>query len=280
MVRIFPRRITQIWIQGYEKIEKDIFRQNIHNWQILNQKWEYKLLDDTSLQDTCLRYSQECLEVYNSLEVVSKSDLGRIVDLYLNGGVYVDMDMYALRSLDSSKELNELIEKYENGIASNILGLSSNKASYIESYITVQSDMVLGNVITITNALNPLIKEYLDTMISNFKSTSKNYPRVIYINKTSGPMVFNRFMNNNLINNNKHNITYKIFDYNVFEPCDILGRCDITDNTLSIHKFEASWIGEKSKTCLKFIYQYKSCIYILIVLLMLYIICMIYRKIY
>ena len=269
----FDKNIIQIWIQGCNNITRDIYLQNKKNWKDFNPDWNYKCLGDVDLKKICYQYSQDCGLAYeNSKLVHTKVDLARVVFIYIYGGIYVDMDMYAFRPLSNNVELKNLIERYNSGESPNVLGLSRNKTNFIESMLFTQSKNTLGNVITISNRANPILKEYIDFMVTNITRVDTKLEKEFLINETTGPIIFNKFFNKNLIHGNKFKIDYEIFDPEIFEPCDVSGECSINNNTLAIHNFELSWISDKYKGLLNFYYSYKSIIYFIVLYLILYII--------
>ena len=273
---MFEKNIYQIWIQGCDKIEKEKYILNKKHWKLLNPDWNYHCLSDTDLEQACKMYSEKCHELYRKGTLHTKSDLGRLVLVYLYGGIYVDMDMYILRTLDSHKPLNDLIARYNSGESKNILGLSLNNVSKFESLLYVGKTKLLGNVITLSNSKNPILKEYIEHILDNLSNVDPN--QMMYVNHTTGPMIFNKFMNNNVINNNKFNIDYLVFSHDIFEPCSIGNVCEITDNTIAIHNFELSWLSKWQKDALYYYFRYKTYIYIIIIVLICFILQKVFKK--
>ena len=257
----FNKNIYQVWYQGYNNIENPNYIQNIDNWKILNPNWKYHFLDNDDLQSACQSYSEECLNAYNIAEVLhTKIDLGKLVMIYLNGGIMVDMDMYALRSLDSSKVITDIINTYEsNGIP--IIGLSLNNVNTIESYTINGTSITYNNAMVISSAKNPLLKVLIDHIINNINNyTGKEYTKTSYVQFTTGPRVFNQ-----VIDKNKKISEIISFDYTLFEPCKPgTTLCDITDNTLAIHNYEMSWVNPSMKKLISLYYHQKFDLIILL----------------
>ena len=158
----FQKNIFQVWFQGYENISKKDYIENSKNWKILNSTWNYYCIDDKFLESTCLKFSKECYDIYKSLPAMHmKIDLGRYVVLYIYGGIYVDMDAYALRSLDYSKYINNLIDEYETK-NNHIIGLSKIKTNFIESYFFVRKPIILNNAIMMSSKENPVLKNFIE----------------------------------------------------------------------------------------------------------------------
>jgi mannosyltransferase OCH1-like enzyme len=267
----FDKNIIQIWIQGYENIKKEVYLQNKKNWKDFNPDWTYRCLNHDDLKKICYLYSQECGQTYDKIDLVhTRVDLARVVFIYLYGGIYVDMDMYAFRPLNNNKQLMDIIARYNNGESKNILGLSLNKTNYIESMLFTGYKQTLGNVITISNKGNVLLKNYIDFMVTNITNVNMSLSPEFLINETTGPIIFNKFFNQNLINNNKFGIDYTLFNPEIFEPCDVSGECSINNDTLAIHNFELTWISDKYKWILKFYYTYKFPIYFILIYITIY----------
>lgn len=243
---IFKKNIFQIWFQGYNNITNPEFKTNIRNWKEMNSEWNYKCLDEYDLERLCQEYGKKCYEAYKKTHNMhTKIDLGRMVVMYLRGGIFVDMDMFAFRPLRYSKELNDLI----NSKKANILGLSKIYTHPLENLIAYQIYELYNNAVIISSKGNLILKKLIDEYIKNIIRTpnSKHMIDYMYVNQTTGPKAFNKIIQP-LINNidkTKHDI--KIFDYTVFEPCELNGKCNINKNTISIHRFEMSWMPKWGK---------------------------------
>ena len=73
------------------------------NWLISNRKYEYSLRNDTEINkyvNDNLK-DQKILDLYNSWEKnISRSDMYRSIILYLEGGIYADTDMEAIKDIE------------------------------------------------------------------------------------------------------------------------------------------------------------------------------------
>jgi mannosyltransferase OCH1-like enzyme len=247
----FNKNIYQVWYQGYENIENKSYKENIKNWKILNPDWNYNLLSDTELQIACATYSKECITAYNKAEAMhTKIDLGKLVMVYLYGGIMVDMDMYALRSLEISRQIKEIIKNYEDN-GEDIIGLSLSNVNIIESYLLNNTSIMHNNAMVISSPKNKFLKLLIDYIINNIDTYSgKGLDKSIYVQYTTGPRIFNQF-----VNNNKNSSKIISFDYKLFEPCIFGNECDIDTNTIAIHIYEGSWYSPTTK---KIASMYKS----------------------
>lgn len=265
MVNTFPRNIYQVWFQGCEVIEREEFSENVKNWETLNPEWNYFCLSDRDLREECRKYSDECLAVYDSYKVMhQKIDFGRYVTVYNNGGIYVDMDAYAVRSLNYSSYVNHIIDSYEKD-GKDMLGLSKLGITYLEAIIV---STYYNNAIMMSTPKNPTLGEYIEFVIaaSKLDQTQTHWFDHDAVQATTGPRTFNKFFW-------RKSMEDKIvgFPSHVFEPCRVGGVCDLNKETVSAHQFEASWLPAPLKTSAGFYNRNKSAIpFIILIIVLLY----------
>lgn len=247
----FPKNIYQVWFQGCSNITNERFTQNIKNWKLLNSDWKYHCLNDTDLKKLCNQYSPECGKAYSMAQVMhAKIDLGKLVAVYLNGGIMIDMDMYVLRSLSSSSEVNKIIDIYEK-TGEPVIGLSQLNLSYLESLISGHYTTFFNNAVIMSSPKNPYLKKYIDTIILNiYNNQNKDISNFNYINKTTGPINLNKY-----INTNQQEKNIIIFDSAIFEPCNAGHQCDISNDTIALHNPELSWTPTYIKKFAKLYYN-------------------------
>lgn len=77
---------------------------NALNWLIRNPQYEYSLRNDTEINEYVnknLKDKPEILNLYNNYKLnISRSDVYRTIILYLEGGIYADTDMEAIKDID------------------------------------------------------------------------------------------------------------------------------------------------------------------------------------
>lgn len=105
---MIPKYIHQIWIQGKTNIPKK-YLDRINSIKALNPDFTYILWDNDRILNS-LNQFPKLLEYYKNIEDIednninynaSRSDIGRILALYLYGGVYMDIDVSCIGSLNS-----------------------------------------------------------------------------------------------------------------------------------------------------------------------------------
>ena len=242
------KNIFQVWFQGCDKIEKNEFKENVKNWKILNPGWNYHCLNDSDLRKFCYAYSNKCGLAYDKAQFMhAKIDLGKVVSIYLYGGIMIDMDMFILRSLDTFPPVKEF---FKNSDKEDTLAVSKLNLNFIEHLVFSGNTESYNNAVILSTKNNKLLKIWIDKMVDAILSINEKYTNGgLYVHYTTGPKRFNTIFTSENLKLSKL-IT---FDYTIFEPCETMGTsCNVTNDTLSLHKFELSWIPE----------QYKSITYI------------------
>jgi mannosyltransferase OCH1-like enzyme len=93
-----------IW-QTYESEYKDLpplALECANSWQEKNPDWEYKYVSGKERAEFVLNnFGQEWFDIYNSYKTnILKADLWRYLCLYINGGLYVDLDILCKESIE------------------------------------------------------------------------------------------------------------------------------------------------------------------------------------
>jgi mannosyltransferase OCH1-like enzyme len=261
------KNIYHVWFQGCDKLTDSKSIINMKNWKDFNKDWNYECLDGSDLSRNCDLYSSRCGESYRkSRKMHTKIDLGRLVTIYLNGGMYIDMDMYILRPLSYNKDISQLILESKDG--SDILGVSKTIIEKYENYMLFGDSVpMVNNAMVLSSQGNPLLKHIIDGLVESiFKS--ENSSDMMYVSNTTGPMNFNKFFRQGT--KMFPEVKIKYFDSSVFEPCDITGKCMVTDQTISIHSFELSWLSKNVGYVCKMYVGNRYTILVVVLLLLWY----------
>jgi len=101
---VIPKRIVQTWPTH----NLGILRKVAKTWQDLNPTFTYTLFDDTECEELIRsNFAPRVQRAYKSIKAGAfKADLWRYCELYLNGGVYVDVDTVCLGSIDNIVDPN------------------------------------------------------------------------------------------------------------------------------------------------------------------------------
>jgi mannosyltransferase OCH1-like enzyme len=247
---VFLKKIAIVWFQGEHNIPKSIFKENLRNWRLLNPDWQVDLVDESMLKTACKNYSKECLDTFNSFKLLHmKIDFARYVLLYDSYSMYVDMDMYALRSLDNSETVSKFIQLAQEKDA---IGLSTVNLGEFESFCFSGKRYCINNAVMMASLKNPSIKKLIDTIIINSQKKEIDLRSNYYkIQNITGPSFINKFFHNQIIDN------VTIFPHYIFEPTQPFGDSDIREETVAIHKFEMTWISDSLKNLMAFYFQFK-----------------------
>lgn len=217
----FNKIVHQIWFQGKENIPKKYYNNIKTNKNIL-QDWQYIIWDDFSIQKLLEKMGKKYLDKYNNYKYLhQKVDYGRYCILYIYGGFYVDIDAYIIK--DPSYIINKF-KGYE-------VYLSYLNLYLYENLITIGETSTINNGIILAYPKSELMFNLINKCPDKTLFTFSKY---IEITMTTGPKIFSKFVNETK--------KVKIFNYDVFEPC-IRHKCDITNNTIVVHKHENSWIN-------------------------------------
>ena len=165
---------------------------------------------------------------------------------YIYGGMYIDIDMFILRSIDNLNILEKL--------NSNFLGLSCLNINTIESMFFCGKKKIINNAIMISNKNNYILKKLIIEIIDNYKKNKyRNTNDYSKIQKLTGPKFLNKFIYKNKFEKNIH-----LYPHYIFEPAPPFGLADIRESTIAIHLMELSWIQGNLKKLIKFYYCIKS----------------------
>jgi len=267
--QVFPKKIAMVWFQGESNIPKTIFKENLRNWRLLNPDWQVDLLDETRLRQICKDYSEECVKTFDSFDLLHmKVDFARYVSLYSEYTMYVDMDMFALRSLSNSDVILKLIDKYKFG---HFVGLSTVNINPIESVLFSGFKKCINNAMMITSPRNPVIKELVDTIIRENSDKEQDLRSNYYrIQNITGPLFVNRFFKPYL--QKKSKVVIELFPYYIFEPTQPFGDADIQESTIAIHKFEMSWISSDLKNVMRMYFKFKPFLIVIPFIFLVYLV--------
>lgn len=241
----FPKIIHQIYGFWDKKIPKNI-QNRIDKWKKLHPNYKYILWNKKTSRDFIKNNYNWFLKLYDMYQYeIQRADVIRYFILYYYGGIYSDIDLEPVKSLDY------LLEKYKNKKA--ILYRSSN------------SDL-LTNDFMISKPGNKFWKKVWHDLIlnHNFSSFSKHLT-VMY---TTGPL---------LIDNSYEEFTLKkkyiyIIESKYINNCDVSTIKPCYNSEAFLKRYEGnSWHGIDS-TILNIIYSYKNIIIIIILIITIIII--------
>lgn len=224
---MFPLIIHQIWFQSKNQIPEK-YHKNIERTRRSHPNFQYVLWDDQMIQamlqsNKTADVLNGCLEKYKSFKFLhQKVDFAKYIILYLYGGIYIDMDAYAIRSVEP---LMREFSNYQMIVCSTDMSLS-------ERLLVCRSPTFINNGIILAKpgatALKRLIRHIL-TLECHWPFNNQ----YSCIQHTTGPCVFSQILGDDP--------TIKLLAPEYLEPC-VRQRCQITANTYIVHQHAQTWI--------------------------------------
>lgn len=253
----FPKIIHQIWLQGENNIPSKHFK-NIKSIKEFNPQHKYILWDEISILEIIHKNKTWTKTYYSLIYLHQKVDYARYIILYLFGGLYIDIDVKAIKSFD---DLLEKHKKYD-------LIVSCLNINEFNSILQCQHQKCINNGVIISKPNVEVLKNMIEFVDIDNKCTDVT-PKTICINTTTGPLAFTTIIMKYIKSNKNNKILLLQPEY--LEPCT-LGICNSTKNTIIEHKHDGSWVPEWQYNLIKFYLEYTIST-IIITLLVLCIIC-------
>lgn len=223
-IGMIPKIIHYCWLSGNELPDKTL--RCISSWKKYLPDYEIMLWDLSRFDINRLNWTREA---YENKKFAFASDYIRFYALYNYGGIYLDSDVEVLRNMDNLLKLDFFCGyEYEGLPEAAIIG-SAKKQMW---------------------ALNCM--QWYEN--NNFKNMDGSF------NMKVAPVIFQsgleKVLGEKLIDKNQVeyyvNDTYCIFPYDYFSPKNSFnGNVSVTDNSYTIHHFNADWAQKNKKIKLK-----------------------------
>lgn len=248
---MIPKCIHQIWFQGAERVPPQ-YKENVMLLKSMNPGWKHIVWDETSLRKECAKLGKDVLASFDSCEVMhQKIDLGRYVVVYLHGGISIDMDVKALRPLDSWECLPQI----------NTLAVSRTSLNVVESLISTRfkSTTETNNAVVMAPPRNSSLRSiiaYVCTCIS--RERGKKISEMAMVNITTGPAAFAAALKQ------LPRSSFIMLPSKYFEPC--AGQdtaCIPTHEAIIFHEQDWSWMDKNTKNGARIYYMCKREWYII-----------------
>jgi mannosyltransferase OCH1-like enzyme len=99
---MIPKIIWQTYESEYKNLPP-LALECANSWQEKNPDWEYKYVSGKERAEFVLNnFGQEWFNIYNSYKAnILRADLWRYMCLYVNGGIYADLDILCKKSIES-----------------------------------------------------------------------------------------------------------------------------------------------------------------------------------
>jgi len=260
----FPKTIHQIWLQGINNIPEK-YNTNILSIKQHNTDFEYKMWDEISILDIIHTNPTWTKTYYSFIYLHQKVDYARYIILWLMGGIYVDIDVNALKSFDS---ILEEFKDYD-------LIVSKLIVNKINSMLQCHHPECLNNGVIISKQKADILNEIIK-YIDNNSTCSFICPKIMCINKTTGPLMFTKVINQYIKNNSGNKSKIYILPAEYLEPCTF-GDCKHTVNTIVSHNHNCTWIPKYQYNIMKFYIKNTGLTIAIIILMLSIVIYFIYK---
>lgn len=198
---MIPKKIHYCWLSGDPVPAK--LAECMLSWKTLLPDYEFKLWDKTQFDINSVYWVKEAFE---TKKYAFAADFIRLYALYTEGGIYLDMDVEVIKSLDGLLN-REYILGYEKekGIEAGIMGASQD-ATWVKKCLDYYTDR---------HFVNP-----------DGSFNTRPLPKIIYSALKDDLKSMDIFSNEVL--------TAKSY---------YTGEYNITDHTYTIHHFAGSWLS-------------------------------------
>lgn len=211
-----PRKIHYCWFGGKEKPES--VEKCISSWQRYCPDYE---IIEWNEKNVDIQNSDFMKVAYENKKWAFVSDYARYKILFENGGIYLDTDVEIIKNLDDLLDNKAYMGFESNEYVNTGLGFGS-----------IREHPLLGEIINFYNQMD--LKKHL-----------KN------IEKITTPIIVTNILNKRgLMANGEYQDLgdIKIYPTDYFSPKSPYTRLiNITQNTYSIHQFDATWVNEEER---------------------------------
>lgn len=133
---MIPKKLHQVWLG-----DKDIPKQFINftkNWKDLHPDWDYKLWTDETILD-----KPEIKNLVDQCEAFSsKSNVVRLYAVYLEGGVYTDMDVDWVQNFNQLLNVNAFAARQQPNMFCNAVFGAIRNSDWVEFQIQKLPNLV------------------------------------------------------------------------------------------------------------------------------------------
>lgn len=267
---MIPRRIHQIWFQGSDQVPAKYHRFQ-QSWLQHHPSWQYIVWDQNKIE-AFLESTASIKSLYDRLpHMIQKIDLAKYVILQRYGGVYVDMDMEALKPLDtlidSYPDITLFVSEVEIGCSDNRLCIPMTIVSKGKYWTGPYYNNAVFAVIPNHPIWDSVFKDI--ELHADPKGTHHDF----YIQDSTGPMMITR-----VIRGGKYPNIHTCPPY-YFEPCNKfnLANCD-TSKSYAVHYYENSWMSPFLKSLVYIYFHPEFLVWALMTLLVLWILFRLFKR--
>ncbi len=217
---MIPKKIHYCWFGGNPK--PDSVQKCINSWKRFCPDYEIIEWNESNFDIHCMPFVEQAIE---AKKYAFASDVARLMVVYENGGLYFDTDVEVIRSFNALLENQAFLGFESNEYVNSGLGFGSEAGiDFFREHIDAYRDKVFINE---DGSFNMIACPYVATELLVEKGFVQNGQEQLVDN-------------------------VRIYPTDYFNPFDsITGKLNKTNNTYSIHWYDASW-SDISKSKLKF----------------------------
>ncbi len=222
-----PKVIHYCWFGGNPL--PDEYKNYIESWKKFLPDWEIKRWDESNFDFNECEYVKEA---YNAKKWAFVSDYARIKIIYENGGIYFDTDVELIKPIDDIIEKGAFMALEKMDIKR---GAKNDKVIGINLGLGFGSPAKLG-------VYEQVLDYYKDL---HFVRPDGSYDQTTIVEHVSG--IFNK-LGYDGTDTMQTVAGVNLYPSEYFSPIDCAtGKKTLTDNTVSIHHYSASWADDKLK---------------------------------
>lgn len=215
---MIPKVIHYFWF-GNNPLPS-IVEKCIESWMKFMPEYEIRRWDESNFDVNQISYTREA---YRQKKWAYVSDYARMKVLYEEGGVYFDTDVELIKSINHILEIGAF--------------MACERKSNFYPYPAVATGLGMA-----VEAHHPILKSILD------------YYTNIHFERASAGLTVVEHVTTVLINHGLKPISEKqtikgitIYPTEYFCPFDKMNRLSITNNTVAIHHYAGTWVGNNAK---------------------------------
>ena len=244
-----PKIIHQIWFQGEEHLPH--YLMEYHNtWIKLNPDYNVMIWDhikiENLLEESLAPHEIWIKDTYYSYnKMIQKIDFAKYIILYKYGGIYMDMDIKCLQSINNTPTINDsdiIFSRVPHDFFQSMLLKIFGTMSFSDKELINNGTIMCipGNEIILLT-LKEAHKRKKFTCINN----------TVQIFCTTGPVCLtNALKTYKKTEQNRYNI--HVLSNSYFEHCSVceIKSCKIPKYAIGIHYFANSWVTPLEKSAL------------------------------
>lgn len=212
---MIPKIIHYCWFGGNPL--PDLAQKCIASWKKYCPEYEIKEWNESNFDLNCCDYVREA---YEAKKWAFVSDVARLYAMVTEGGIYMDTDVEVVQSLDSLLQYHAV-----SGF---------------------ESDTAIPTGLMACEKGNPMFKELLD----EYRTANFILPDGTQDKTTNVVRITNACLKYGFVPNNKKQTvnTFTLLPKDYLCPKNIeTGKLEMSDNTLTIHHFNGSWLSDEEQ---------------------------------